>query len=95
MKEIADDQGKQVQQLAALERVMKKQERETRAEQLAKNQAKCLTNDLDSIFSGAYELHMLILFCLCSQSRVPHFWCLAEQRRDGWHRRSTVWNPMG
>lgn len=32
MKEIADDQGKQVQQLAALERVMKKQERETRAE---------------------------------------------------------------
>eukprot|EP00438_Fugacium_kawagutii_P001079 Skav236102 [mRNA] locus=scaffold1166:254884:263708:+ [translate_table: standard] len=30
MKEIADDQGKQVQQLAALERVMKKQERETR-----------------------------------------------------------------
>jgi hypothetical protein len=34
MKEIADDQGKQVQQLAALERVMKKQERETRAERL-------------------------------------------------------------
>ena len=32
MKEISDDQGKQVQQLAALERVMKKQERETRAE---------------------------------------------------------------
>ena len=32
MKEITDDQGKQVQQLAALERVMKKQERDTRAE---------------------------------------------------------------
>ena len=34
MKEIADDQGQPVQQLAALERVMKKQERETRAERL-------------------------------------------------------------
>ncbi|CAK9115856.1 unnamed protein product [Durusdinium trenchii] len=32
MKEISDDQGRQVQQLAALERVMKRQDRETRAE---------------------------------------------------------------